>query len=229
MKGIEFKDFSCYYKHKKDYFPALQALSFQIHPGEFFVVVGSSGSGKTTLLRSIMGLCEYIEGELTVDGVAIDDFDAKSSNVGYVDQEVTLYHNMTVYENIAFPLRLMHTPAEEIDRRVKEIAAKLDIAWLLTRMPRQLSGGQHQRVAVARALVKKPQLVLFDEPFSGLEPKLRKTLCQYISKVHRDYRNTTVYVTHDMKEALWLADRIVLLDNGRVAYLGKPEEMPQEE
>lgn len=229
MKGIEFKDFSCYYKHKKDYFPALQSLSFQIHPGEFFVVVGSSGSGKTTLMRSIMGLCEYIEGELTVDGVAIDEFDAKSSNVGYVDQEVTLYHNMTVYENIAFPLRLMHTPAGEIDRRVKEIAAKLDIAWLLTRMPRQLSGGQHQRVAVARALVKKPQLALFDEPFSGLEPKLRKTLCQYILKVHRDYRNTTVYVTHDMKEALWLADRIVLLDNGRVAYLGKPEEMPQEE
>lgn len=225
MQGISFRNFSCYYKEKKTYIPALHEISMEIYPGEFFVIVGASGSGKTTLLKSILGLCEYVEGALFVDGIAVDDFDAKKSNIGYVSQEIALYPNLTVYENIAFPLRRMYTQQEEVDRRVKEIADRLGIGWLLTRLPKHLSGGQHQRVAIARALVKNPQLLLMDEPFSNLEPALRENLCSAVKKIHQEYGNTAVYVTHDLEEACLLADRILVLEDGRAKALGTPEEM----
>lgn len=225
MQGIRFQNFSCFYKEKRKYIQALHEISLEILPGELLVVVGPSGSGKSTLLKNILGLCEFIEGELYIDGVAVDDFDAKKANVGYVGQDIMLYPNLTVYDNIAFPLRMMHTTQEETDRRVKETASLLGIEWLLTRMPRQLSGGQCQRAAIARALVKKPQILLLDEPFSDLDPQLREELRETIKMLHGIYGNTVVYVTHDLDEALSMAKRILVLDEGRVAALGTPEQL----
>ena len=225
MQYIQFDDFSAYYKQKKVYAAALDHLSFKIDKGEFFVVVGASGSGKSTLLKCILGLNRDIEGDLYIDGVSIDDLNAKDGNMAYVTQEIALYPHLTVYENIAFSLRLMHTPQDEVDRRVKEMAELTQIKWLLTRKPRQLSGGQQQRVAIARALVKHPQLLLFDEPFSNIDPALRLELRQLVQTVHRRLGATTVFVTHDLPEAFFLADRIAVLEEGNVVQIGTPDEL----
>lgn len=223
LKIIKANAFSCYYKINGERTKILKELDFDIQKGEIFVVVGESGGGKTTLLKCIAGLCNFLEGELIVDGVSQDDFDITSSNIGYVRQEYVLYPHMTVYENIAFPLRSMKTPQQEVDRRVKEIADALDIRWLLTRKPKQLSGGQHQRIAIARALVKKPNILLCDEPFSNLAPDMRFELRNVIRKINKVYGTTIVFVTHDLNEAFSLADRIMVLTDGRVEDIGTPE------
>lgn len=225
MRYIHFDDFSAYYKQKKVYAAALDHLFLEIEKGEFFVVVGASGSGKSTLLKCILGLNRDIEGDLYIDGVSVDDMSAKDGNMAYVTQEIALYPHLTVYENIAFSLRLMQTPQDEVDRRVKEIAELTKIKWLLTRKPRQLSGGQQQRVAIARALVKYPQLLLFDEPFSNIDPSLRLELRQLVQEIHRRLGATTVFVTHDLTEAFFLADRIAVLEEGNVVQIGTPEEL----
>lgn len=227
MNMIEFENFSCFYKNKKDYITALDQVSFSIQQGELLVVLGPSGCGKTTLLRCILGMCDYISGELTIDGLSIDRFRLKDSNVGFVRQTPDLYPHLTIYENIAFPLRTIRTPQSEVDRRVKEIAELLDVTFLLTRKPKQLSGGQLQRVALARALIKNPVTVLFDEPFSGIDPAHRGELRQLIRKVHELYGCTMVFVTHDIHDAYALADRILLLDTGKVQALGTPRELIQ--
>lgn len=225
MHAIEFCDFSCYYKTKKTYLTALDHIDLAIAAGELLVVLGQSGSGKTTLLKSILGLCDYISGQLYIDGVPTDDFRLQGSNIGYVRQELNLYPHLTVYENIAFPLRMIHTPQEEVDRRVKEIAALLEVEWLLTRKPRQLSGGQLQRIAIARALVKNPLAVLFDEPFSGIDPALRTEFRLLIKKVHKALGCTIVFVTHEEADAYSLADRVVILEEGRVQAVGTPRQL----
>ncbi len=225
MQYIQFDNFSAYYKQKKVYAAALDHLSMSIEKGEFFVVVGASGSGKSTLLKCILGLNRDIEGDLYIDGVSIDDLNARDGNMAYVTQEIALYPHLTIYENIAFSLRLMHTPQDEVDRRVKEMAELTQIKWLLTRKPRQLSGGQQQRVAIARALVKNPQLLLFDEPFSNIDPSLRLELRQLLQTIHRRLGATTVFVTHDLPEAFFLADRIAVLEEGNVVQIGTPEQL----
>lgn len=225
MQYIQFDNFSAYYKQKKIYAAALDHLSLSIDKGEFFVIVGASGSGKSTLLKCILGLNRDIEGELYIDGVSIDDFNAKDGNIAFVTQENALYPHLTVYENIAFPLRLMHTPQAEVDCRVKEVAGLVQIKWLLTRKPRQLSGGQQQRVALARALVKKPQLLLLDEPFSDIDPSLRLELRRLVRAIHDHLSATTVFVTHDLPEAFFLADRIAVLEDGNIVQLGTPEQL----
>lgn len=225
MEIIKFEDFSCYYKNKTGYTKALDHLDFSIESGELFVIAGKSGCGKTSLLKCILGHCEYMEGKLFIDGVSMEDFDVKSGNIGYVRQETDLYPHLTVYENIAFPLRMMHTAQSEVDRRVKEIADKLDIRYLLTRKPRQLSGGQHQRISIARALVKDPSILLLDEPFSNIDPTLRGQLRQLVKQLHQDYQTTMLFVTHDLEEAFSLADRILVLDNGHVEEIGVPIDL----
>lgn len=225
MQYIEFDDFSAYYKQRKLYAAALDHLSLKIEKGSFFVVAGASGSGKSTLLKCLLGLNRDIEGSLYIDGVSIDDWDAKDGNVSYVTQEIALYPHLTVYENIAFPLRLMHTPQDEVDRRVKEIAELVRVKWLLTRKPRQLSGGQQQRVAIARAMIKNPQLLLFDEPFSNVDPSLRLELRQLVKQIHHRFGATTVFVTHDLTEAFFLADQIAVLDEGNIVDFGTPEQL----
>ncbi len=227
MNALEFQDFSCFYKQKKEYFPALDGISFSVEQGELFVILGASGSGKTTLLKCVLGQCDYIRGQLTVDGVAIDDLRPQTSNIGYVRQQPDLYPHMTVYENIAFPLRMIRTSQDEVDRRVKEIARLLDIEFLLTRKPRQLSGGQQQRIAIGRALVKNPVMLLMDEPFSNIDPALRTELRQLVKTVHQIYGCTILFVTHDLTDAHFLADRVLILDSGKIDALGTPRELWQ--
>lgn len=224
MSTVEFQSYSCYYKNKKSYFTALDNISFRVESGQFFVIFGPSGSGKTTLLKSILGLCEYGDGEILIDGLSIDTLPLFKSNIGFVRQETDLYPHLTVYENIAFPLRNIHTPQQEVDRRVKQIAKALDIHFLLTRKPKQLSGGQHQRVAIARALIKNPSLLLFDEPFSNIDPALRTELRQLAKTIHETYNCTVLFVTHDITEACSLAQRILVLNDGKIDFLGTPEE-----
>ena len=222
---IKANAFSCYFKLRGEPLKILKSLDFSVESGEIFVVVGESGSGKTTLLKCIAGLCNFLEGELLVEGVSRDDLDAFSANIGYVRQEYVLYPHMTVYENIAFPLRVMKTPHKEVDARVREIAKNLEIDWLLTRKPRQLSGGQQQRIAIARALVKRPNIILMDEPFSNLAPDIRFEMRQLVRKVNEVYGTTIVFVTHDLNEAFALADRIMVLTDGRVEDIGSPDRM----
>lgn len=222
---IQCKEFSAFYVNKKEQVTALDKLTFSVDRGQLFVVVGQSGSGKTTLLKSILRMIPYIDGEMLVDGIAIDDLDIKTCNFAFVDQEVTLYPKKTVYENIAFPLLMNHTPYEEIDRRVKEIADILDIRWLLTRKPKQLSGGQQQRVGLARALVKKPDLLLLDEPFSNLDPQIRLQMRQLLRQLHQQYHTTILFVTHDLGEAFSLADRMMVLQEGKIEVIGTPKEL----
>ena len=228
MPLLQFTDYSVWYKLKKnDYTQALDEICFTVEEGEFLVVVGPSGCGKTTLLRSILGQSKFTQGELYLNGQDVRTIRLKDCHMSFVAQDYSLYPQMTVYENIAYPLRVMHTPPEEIDRRVRELAAKLGIPFLLTRKPRQISGGQHQRVAIARALIKNPRIVLFDEPFSSLEPQLRLELRQLVKSLQREYRMTCVFVTHDLTEAFALADRIVVMNEGRVEQIGTPCELEQ--
>ena len=222
---IKAKDFSAFYVNKKEQVTALDQITFSVERGELFVVVGQSGSGKTTLLKSILRMIPYVDGELLVDGISIDDLDIKTCNFAFVDQEVTLYPNKTVYENIAFPLQMSRTPYEEIDRRVKEIADIMDIRWLLTRKPKQLSGGQQQRVGLARALIKKPDLILLDEPFSNLDPEVRRQMRILLRRVHEQYHTTVLFVTHDLGEAFSLADRMMVLNGGKIEVIGYPKEL----
>jgi len=225
MNAIELIDFSCYYAAGKDEVCALSHLSFTVPTGELLVVAGKSGSGKSTLLKCILGMGPEIEGELLIGNTRIDDFRVKNSNIAYVRQEIALYPHLTVYENIAFPLRSMRTAQEEVDRRVKQIAALLEVDWLLTRKPKQLSGGQQQRIAIARALVKNPDIILMDEPFSNVEPGMRMQLRRLVQKIHKAFHSTIVFVTHDLSEAFFLADRILVLEDGCIADLGSPTQL----
>ncbi len=225
MSRLEFRDFTCYYKQKSQFVSALEHLDLTVQSGELLVVVGQTGSGKTTLLRSCMGLNRYYEGELLIDGVPVEQLNVRKSNVSYVKQELALYPGMTVYENIAFPLRMQHTPQEQVDRQVKEMAELVDISLLLTRKPKQLSGGQLQRVAIARALVKNPRIVYFDEPFGNLDPPLRAELRALVKEIHRKLCPTVLFVTHDLQEAFQLADRIAVLEEGKLVELGAPDQL----
>ena len=223
MEIIRLNNFSCFYRNKKEYITALDKVSFSIERGEFFVIIGESGCGKTTLLRSCLGLAPYYEGEILVDGISIDDLDLKKGRYAYVSQEIGLYPNLTVYKNIAYPLSVTHTLPQEIDKRVKKIASFLGIDFLLSRKPSQLSIGQQQRVAIARALIKDPTIMYFDEPFSNLDPTLRLELRSLVKNLHKTYGTTVVFVTHDISEALALADRIAVLEKGRLIEIGTPE------
>ncbi len=225
MYAIELKDFSAYYKDKKNYITAIDNISFSVPYGELLVVVGESGSGKSTLLKSCLGIAKFYDGDLYISGRSIEEVNAKDCNFAYVRQELALYPNLTIYENIAFPLRITHTPQKEVDRRVREIAQMLDITILLTRKPRQISGGQQQRVAIARALIKNPEIMFFDEPFSNLEPAMRHELRALLLQIHKSFRPTVIFVTHDLTEAFMLADRIIVLEDGRITEEGTPDSI----
>ncbi len=225
MEAIKVEEFSCYYKLDKGYITALDKVSFSVESGEMLTVIGESGGGKTTLLRCMLGLNNYTSGTIYLGGVPVEEVDVADNNMAYVRQEIVLYPQMTVYENIAFPLRVMHTPQAELDARVKAIADTLDIRWLLTRKPGQLSGGQQQRVALGRALVKRPQFVLFDEPFANVDPAMRGQLRLLIKKLHEKDSATMVFVTHDIDEAFFLGDKILVLNKGKVEAFGTPDEL----
>src|SRR5438067_1585187 len=201
---------------------AVSAIDLDIADKEFVVRVGPSGCGKSTTLRMIAGLEDITGGEIRVDGEVVNDVPPKDRDMAMVFQNYALYPHMTVFENMSFGLRLKRYPKDEIARRVNEAARILDIAELLGRKPRQLSGGQRQRVAMGRAIVRNPKVFLFDEPLSNLDAKLRVQMRTEIKRVHQKVRTTTVYVTHDQVEAMTLADRVVVMNKGRIEQIGAP-------
>ena len=204
---------------------AVQEFNLEIKDKEFIVLVGPSGCGKSTTLRMIAGLEEISEGELYIGDRLVNDVAPKDRDIAMVFQNYALYPHMTVYENIAFALKLRHTPKDEIDRTVKEAAEILDITQYLGRKPKALSGGQRQRVAIGRAIVRDPQVMLMDEPLSNLDAKLRNQMRAEIIKLRQKINTTFIYVTHDQTEAMTLGDRIVIMKDGFIQQIGTPQEV----
>ena len=206
----------------------LHPLSLEIQHKEFLVLVGPSGCGKTTLLRMIAGLEDITSGTIAIDGRVVNDLQPKDRDIAMVFQDYALYPHLTVYENMAFGLMYREGPKDEIRRRVENAARILDIELYLARRPRQLSGGQRQRVAMGRAIVRDPKVFLFDEPLSNLDAKLRVQMRTEMKKLHKRVATTTIYVTHDQVEAMTLADRVVVMRDGRVEQIGTPDEIYSE-
>ena len=207
---------------------AVDDLSFTIGEGEFMVVVGPSGCGKTTALRMVAGLEEISEGEITIDGRAINDLDPRKRDVAMVFQNYALYPHMSVFDNIAFPLRSRRLPKPEIRSRVEQAASSLGLVELLDRKPRTLSGGQRQRVAMGRAIVRSPQVFLMDEPLSNLDAKLRGQMRSEISRLQAQLGITTMYVTHDQVEAMTMGTRIAVMRKGILQQVGPPQKLYDE-
>ena len=204
---------------------AVEEININISDGEFVALLGPSGCGKTTTLLMIAGIYKPSKGRIYFNETDVTDVPPKDRNIGMVFQSYALYPHMTVYENIAFPLRIKKVPKTEINHKVKEIAKLLRIENLLDRKPGQLSGGQQQRVALARALVKRPDVLLLDEPLSNLDALLRVYMRAELKRLQRELNITTIYVTHDQIEALSMAHRIVVMNEGRVQQIGAPDEI----
>ena len=204
---------------------AVQEFNLDIADKEFIVLVGPSGCGKSTTLRMVAGLEEITEGELYIDGKLMNDVAPKDRDIAMVFQNYALYPHMTVYDNMAFSLKLKKTPKAEIDRKVREAAEILDITQYLNRKPKALSGGQRQRVAIGRAIVRNPKVFLMDEPLSNLDAKLRNQMRAEIIKLREKIDTTFIYVTHDQVEAMTLGDRIVIMRDGFIQQIGTPQEV----
>jgi len=203
----------------------LHGISLDIADGEFVVLVGPSGCGKSTLLRMLAGLEDITGGTIAIDGRVVNDVDSKDRDIAMVFQSYALYPHMTVRENMGFSLRLRNDKQAVIDQRVAQAAKILNLEPFLRRYPRELSGGQRQRVAMGRAIVRDPKVFLFDEPLSNLDAKLRVAMRTEIKALHQRLKTTTVYVTHDQIEAMTMADRIAVMNEGRIEQLGEPLEL----
>ena len=203
----------------------LHGVSIEIADGEFTVLVGPSGCGKSTLLRMLAGLEEIDEGEIAIGTRVVNKVPPKQRDIAMVFQNYALYPHMTVRDNMAFSLKLAKAPQSAVDERVGRAASILGLGALLDRYPRQLSGGQRQRVAMGRAIVRDPQVFLFDEPLSNLDAKLRVGMRAELKDLHQRLRTTTIYVTHDQIEAMTMADKIVVMNGGRVEQIGTPLEL----
>ena len=211
-----------------DALEVVHGVDLEVADQEFVVLVGPSGCGKSTLLRMIAGLEDISGGEIAIGARVVNEIDPKDRDVAMVFQDYALYPHLSVFQNIAFSLQYRGVGKAEIARRVAEAASILDIESLLERKPRQLSGGQRQRVAMGRAIVREPKVFLFDEPLSNLDAKLRVQMRTEIKKLRERVRTTAIYVTHDQVEAMTLADRIVLMNGGRVEQIGSPEDVYDE-
>ena len=203
----------------------VHSINLNIESGEFIVLVGPSGCGKSTILRMITGLEEVTSGKIFIDGKDVTKTAASKRGVAMVFQSYALYPHMTVRENLSFGLKNMKCDKKHIEAQVRHAASILHLSEYLDRLPSQLSGGQRQRVAIGRAIVREPRIFLFDEPLSNLDAELRVEMRHELSKLHRDYGNTMIYVTHDQVEAMTLADRIVVINEGRIAQVGTPLEL----
>lgn len=200
-------------------------LNLEIRDGEFLVILGPSGCGKSTLLRMIAGLEIVSEGNILINEQNVTNFEPKDRKIAMVFQNYALYPHMTVFENIAYGLKLNKVPKNEIYKKVNSAAEMLQLQEFLNRKPNELSGGQRQRVAMGRAIVRNPNLFLFDEPLSNLDAKLRTQMRFEIKNIHKNVKTTSIYVTHDQIEAMTLADRIVLLNKGKIEQIGTPMEL----
>ena len=200
-------------------------ISFEVKRGEFCILLGPSGCGKSTVLRLIAGLEQQDAGEIFIGGKEVSNLTPKQRDIAMVFQSYALYPHMNVFDNMAFSMKMQKTRKEAIDKRVNETAVLLDLVDYLDRKPGELSGGQRQRVAIGRAIVRNPQLFLFDEPLSNLDAKLRSSMRVELAGLHRKLNSTTMYVTHDQVEAMTLGEKIILLDKGAVQQIGTPDEM----
>ncbi|MFP5076188.1 ABC transporter ATP-binding protein [Rhizobium sp. YIM 134829] len=207
------------------HFEVLHGVSIDVPDGEFVILVGPSGCGKSTLLRMIAGLEEITDGEMLIGASVVNDVAPKERDIAMVFQSYALYPHLTVGANMGFSLKLAKAPKDEIRRRVGDAAQILGLTHLLDRYPRNLSGGQRQRVAMGRAIVRQPQVFLFDEPLSNLDAKLRVQMRSEIKQLHQRLKTTTIYVTHDQIEAMTMADRIVVMRDGYVEQIGTPLEL----
>ncbi len=210
-------------------YKALDGINLEVERGELIALLGPSGCGKTTLLRIIGGLEVADSGTLLFHGEDVERRDARERNVGFVFQHYALFRHMTVFENVAFGLRVKprkQRPSEaEIGRRVHELLNLVQLDWLADRYPAQLSGGQRQRIALARALAVEPQILLLDEPFGALDAQVRKELRRWLRRLHDELHITSIFVTHDQEEALEVADRVVVMNHGRIEQIGTPDEV----
>jgi len=204
---------------------AVNNLNLRVMDGEFLVLLGPSGCGKTTVLRLVAGLETPTSGDIYIGDAKVNDLSPKDRNVAMVFQSYALYAHMNVYGNLAFPLKARKKSKDEIDERVKEVAKMLGLENLLGRKPRELSGGQAQRVALGRALVREPQVFLMDEPLSNLDAKLRVQMRTELQRLHRKLKTTTIYVTHDQEEAMTMGKRIAVINNGILEQIGTPRDV----
>jgi len=203
----------------------MKGIDLEVADGEFVVLVGASGCGKSTLLRMIAGLEPITAGEIAIGGERVNELEPRERDIAMVFQSYALYPHLNVRSNLAFSLELRKTPAAEIEAKCKQTAGVLDLAQLLDRYPRQLSGGQRQRVAMGRAIVRQPRVFLFDEPLSNLDAKLRIAMRTEIRALHQRLGATSIYVTHDQVEAMTMADRMVVMNGGRIEQIGAPLEV----
>jgi sn-glycerol 3-phosphate transport system ATP-binding protein len=203
----------------------IHGVNAEIADGEFIVIVGPSGCGKSTLLRMVAGLEEITAGEVSIGPRVVNQLEPAERDIAMVFQNYALYPHMSVYDNMAYGLKIAKVPKAEIDTRVQKAAKILELSQLLERKPRQLSGGQRQRVAMGRAIVRQPQVFLFDEPLSNLDAKLRAQTRLEIQKLHRELGTTSLFVTHDQVEAMTLAERMIVMNAGRMEQIGTPDEV----
>ena len=222
MSSVVLKNLVKSYDGKKN---IIDDINLEINDKEFIVLVGSSGCGKSTILRLISGLEEVTSGEILIDDKVVNNTHPKDRDIAFVFQSYALYPHMSVYENIAFGLKMRKYPKNEIETKVREVAKALNLEDLLERKPRQLSGGQRQRVALGRAIVRNPKVFLMDEPLSNLDANLRVQMRSEIKRLHQKLQTTFIYVTHDQTEALTMGDRIVVLDKGKIQQADTPEEI----
>ena len=221
MAQVELKNVTKIYDKNKN----IDDVNLTVKDKEFLVLVGSSGCGKSTLLRMIAGLEDITQGEIYIDDKCVNNVHPKERDIAFVFQNYALYPHMSVYENMAFPLKMRKMSKKDIDIKVKEAAEILNLKDLLQRKPRQLSGGQRQRVALGRAIVRNPKVFLMDEPLSNLDAKLRVQMRAEIKKLHKKLQTTFIYVTHDQTEALTMGDRIAVIDKGIIQQIGTPLEV----
>lgn len=222
MSSVVLKNLIKSYDGKKN---IIDGINLEIKDKEFVVLVGSSGCGKSTILRLISGLEDITSGEILIDDKVVNSTHPKDRDIAFVFQSYALYPHMSVYENIAFGLKMRKYPKNEIDAKVRDVAKALNLEELLERKPRQLSGGQRQRVALGRAIVRNPKVFLMDEPLSNLDANLRVQMRSEIKRLHQKLQTTFIYVTHDQTEALTMGDRIVVLDKGKIQQADTPEEI----
>ncbi len=221
MAQVELKNVTKFYDKKK----IIDNINLKVVDKEFLVLVGSSGCGKSTVLRMIAGLEDITSGEIFIDGKCVNNMHPKERDIAFVFQNYALYPHMSVYENMAFPLKMRKLKKQEIEKKVMEAAEILNLTELLQRKPKQLSGGQRQRVALGRAIVRNPKVFLMDEPLSNLDAKLRVQMRAEIKKLHEKLQTTFIYVTHDQTEALTMGDRIAIIDKGVIQQIGSPVEV----
>ncbi|MFT3817073.1 MAG: sn-glycerol-3-phosphate import ATP-binding protein UgpC [Rubrivivax sp.] len=225
MGAISLRNVEKTYGHGAKAVQVIHGVSAEIADGEFIVIVGPSGCGKSTLLRMVAGLEEISGGEIAIGGRVVNRLEPAERDIAMVFQNYALYPHMTVYDNMAYGLKIAKRPKAEIEQRVQKAARILELGALLERTPRQLSGGQRQRVAMGRAIVRQPQVFLFDEPLSNLDAKLRAQTRLEIQKLHRELGVTSLFVTHDQVEAMTLAQRMIVMNGGRIEQIGTPEQV----